>query len=123
MPPSKIRSPSAQATSITKTKPRRSTVRRPRAINTLNPDRWGDIDEEDPNLATAQDEVVATGAARDPTTSHGAQSLSNLRGAIDREDASTQCEDEDIKLLAQARIRPKNSPCQQKFQFKASLPQ
>ena len=105
MPPSKIHCPSAQVRSIAKTKPRRSTVGRPRAIITLKPDKWGDTDEANPNLATAQDDVVATGAARDPTTSSqpddGAQSLSNFRGAMDREDASTQCEDEDMTLKHQ----------------------
>ena len=49
--PQSIRS--GQATSIAKTKPRRSTVGRPKAIITLNPDKWGDTEEADPNLATA----------------------------------------------------------------------
>ena len=34
-----------QATNIAKTKPRRSTVGRPKAIITMNPDMWGDTDE------------------------------------------------------------------------------
>jgi len=97
---------SGHATSIAKTKPRRSTVGRPKAIIMLNPEKWGDTDVAEPELATAQDDVVATGTARDPTkSSHlddGAQSLSELRGAIDREDASTQCEDEDLTLERQA---------------------
>ena len=80
--PQSIRS--GQATSIAKTKPRRSTVGRLKAIIMLNPEKWGDTDGAEPELATAQDDVVATGAARDPTTSShpddGAQSLSDLRG-------------------------------------------
>jgi len=95
-----------QATSIAKTKPRRSTVGRPKAIITLNPEKWGDTDGADTELATAPDDTVATGAARDPTLSphqdDGAQTLSELRGTIDREDASTQCEDEDMTLERQA---------------------
>jgi len=59
----------------------------------LNPDKWGDTDGADPEWATAQDDVVATEAARDPTTSShpddGAQSLSDLRGAIYWEDKRT----------------------------------
>ena len=58
-----------QATSIAKTKPRRSTVGRPKAIITLNPEKWGDTDGADPESATAPDDTVATGAARDPTLS------------------------------------------------------
>ena len=84
--PQSIRS--GQATSIAKTKPRRSTVGRPKAIVMLHPEKWGDKDVAEPELATAQDDLVATGAARDPTTSSqlddGPQSLSELRGAIDR---------------------------------------
>ena len=69
----------------------------------LNPEKWGDTHVAEPELATAQDDLVATGAARDPTTSShqddGAQSLSELRGAIDRENVSTQC---DMTLERQA---------------------
>ena len=46
--PQSIRS--GQATSIAETKPRRSTVGRPRAIITLNPDKWGDIEERGPQF-------------------------------------------------------------------------
>ena len=71
----------------------------------LNPEKWGDTDGADPELTTAPDDKVATGAAGDPTTSShlddGAQLLSELRGAIDREDGSTQCEDDDLKLERQ----------------------
>ena len=102
--PQSIRS--SQATSIAKTKPRRITVGRSKAIVMLNPEKWGDTDVAEPELATIQDDLVATGAARDPTTSsqmdEGAQSLSELRGAIDLEDVSTQCEDEDMTLKRQA---------------------
>ena len=79
---------------------------RPRAIITLNLYKWGDTDEPDPNLATAQDDVVANGAVRGPTTS--SQSLFNLTGAIDREDASTQCEDENMTLGRQTHRTGKN---------------
>ena len=44
--PQSIRS--GQATSIAKTKPRRSTVGRLKAIIMLNPDKWGETDEGGP---------------------------------------------------------------------------
>jgi len=127
--PQSIRSD--QATSIAKTKPRRSTLGLPKAIIMLNPEKWGDTDGSDPEWATAPVDTVATGAARDPTISphqeDGAQSLSKLRGAIDREDASTQREYEDLTLERQAPHTGKycqfNSRCPQKLQSKASLPQ
>jgi len=86
-----------QATSIAKTKPRRSTVGRPKAIITLNPEKWGDTDGAEPESATAPDDTVDTGAAGDPTLSP----QQDDGAPIDREDASTQCEDEDMTLARQ----------------------